>query len=193
MVMPLVKIDVADDVVRVTAPWTPQFVTAARALGGRWEDDRRVWEFEPRLERQVRNLCEQVCGTDGRPTPMVTALVEVDDFARDLWLQRGGEQLIRFGRVLVCRRGRDADVRLGHGVTVVKGGFPPDGGSQTNPRLCAEPGTTLQVFDVPVGHRDLVDRCSVADQAGYLQALREERAFLTARLAELDRVLGTES
>ena len=54
------------------------------------------------------------------------------------------------GRLLVERRSRDYEVKLGNKVVVLSGGFPKSGGSMKYPSCAPYEGTILKVRDVPV-------------------------------------------
>jgi hypothetical protein len=53
------------------------------------------------------------------------------------------------GRCVARRPARDAAVRLGPGVVVVRGGFCTTGGSAKRPALAPEDGTILEIRGVP--------------------------------------------
>ena len=60
---------------RVSAPYSTDFIDAAKQVGGKWDGTSHCWSFALEHERQVRALCLQVYGTvDGVPTPTREAL-----------------------------------------------------------------------------------------------------------------------
>lgn len=147
-----IEIQIDSEGLRVRTPYHPEFPERARAIGGRWDPASRVWRFDPRDEARVRAILTDIFGTDGtdRP-PLVIVRIRVDRIPGirtkgSLWL---------FGREIARRPGRDDRVRLGPGVILIDGGFPPRGGSRSDPRLSPEEGTVLEVRDVP---RPLVER-----------------------------------
>ncbi len=105
-----------------------------------------------------------------------------------------GERLFCLGRELARRRYVEYYVDLGQGVAVVAGGFPPQGGGRRGPALDPEPGTVLEVRDVPVAiaermhqkHPEAVEIMGKLD----LTKLQQEREFLAKRLAELDEIIA---
>lgn len=141
----ITRVKRAKEWLRVSGPFHPGFVDGARKLRGRWlgkEED--CWEFDARVEPDLRQLCFDTYGTDGRDVPTVTAVVfldKIDTYCQSVWA---------LGRQLVWRPGRDSRVRLGEGVTVLEGGFPARGGSHNYPAANANEGTTLRVWDVPL-------------------------------------------
>jgi len=133
--------------VTVRSPYHPDWPQRAKALGGRWDPGSKTWRFDPRDLDRAREALFQVYGWDG------TYPVEILD-TRLLLDGLPGAKLDRlwmFGRLIAERRERDAPVRLGPRVIVVRGGFPPSGGSRKNPSLAPDPITELEVRDVPTG------------------------------------------
>lgn len=171
----------------MAAPYDPTFPKRARELGGDWKPDNKTWVFAARDEQRVRDLCREIYGTDGAPTPTVTARVDCaktdTEFDRELRL---------LGRRLAYRPGRDTHVVLGDGVIVLAGGFPSCGGSVKNPRLEFEEGTVLEVRDVPASAPGIDHRAVTVVAAGEpdREALEAERARLVARIAEIDAALA---
>jgi hypothetical protein len=145
--LPIVKIISEGKQLRVCSPYHPHFPPEARKLGGKWDREREEWIFDPRLEEQVRALPTRIYGWDGTyPVLIADARVILDRLPED-W--RGDRSLWLLGRELASQPGRDARVKLGPGVIVEAGGFPPSGGSRKYPALAWEPGTVLRVMDVP--------------------------------------------
>ncbi len=129
----------------VAAPFHPAWASRARALGGRWNPDRRVWVFDARDEGEVRALCIDIYGTDGR------APVELVDVELDLLgAESSPDQMsIWFaGRQIARVFGRDSGARLGEGVRLLRGSLD-SGGSRNNPHVKWSPGTTVLIRDVP--------------------------------------------
>jgi hypothetical protein len=133
-------------------PFYPGFPERARQIGGKWSASGRAWVFDVREEELVRRLILNTFGWDG------TYPVEVVDVR--LLLAYGGEHgvagpgrgcstLFMFGRLIAERPFRDSRVRLGPGVVLLEGGFPPRGGSRKRPDIAALPGTIVLVHDVP--------------------------------------------
>jgi len=180
-----IQITVADKL-HVASPYNPVFVKQAKACGGRWNGDEKTWDFDPRDEDRVRDLCKEVYGTDGLPAETVTVRVELEE--GDTY--SGDQEFYFCGSQVARRRSRDTAVILADGVVIVSGGFPSRGGSAKNPRLATEKGTVLEIRDVPAGHADLKkDGVTVVDTTVDEAKLREERDRLLARLAEIEEVL----
>jgi len=123
-----VEIEVRNGRVFVSSPYHPEFPGAAKAIGGRWTRDSEDGLTEP----ETVTVRYTVTHSDDNP----------------LWIA---------GRKAVWRAGRDFPVRLGDGVVVVEGSFPPTRrGSLANPRIIAnaeDDPVTIEIRDVP---RELV-------------------------------------
>lgn len=143
-----VRIERQGNTVVLCAPYHPDLPARARQLGGKFDGYAKSWAFDGRDEARVRALAREIYGTDGESSETVTVRVNLDQLrdVQSLWM---------FGREIARRPERDWAVRLGEGVVVVAGGFPDRGGSVKHPRIDAEPGTILEVRDVPAAHADL--------------------------------------
>jgi hypothetical protein len=133
---------------RVRSPYHPAFRTGAKQLGGRWDNERKEWVFDARLNDDVRDLLIRIYGWDGTyPVRVANVLLILDKLPED-W--QWSQSLWLLGRELAWRPARDAEVEVGDSVSVKTGGFPPSGGSRKHPSLKWKKGTILQVLDVPV-------------------------------------------
>jgi hypothetical protein len=175
---------------RVSAPYDPDFPARARKIGGAWTGS--MWEFDPRSEDAVRQLCRDIYGTDGSDNdqPRVTVRIPLDG-VRGADFRPAGEALVR-------RTAFDKPVQYARHVVLVAGDFPHSGGSARDPELCPAPGTVIEVRDLAPGaaqrildnHQDAtVVEHPQTNRNTRIAALWEERARLTQRLAELDQAL----
>lgn len=128
----------------VKTPYHPDMPARFRALGGKWQDDARVWTFDIRDEARVRAEVEAVFGSTVPTGRTVTLRWDVSNRYNPARLA---------GRVIAERRGRDAEVRLGDGVVVVEGKFPHSGGSAKYPALwnTGHDGVVVEIRDVDEG------------------------------------------
>jgi len=169
----------------VRSPYNTDLVEGAKDLGGRFDAATKAWVFDARDERRVRDLLTRVYGTDGSTSGQtVTVHISFDDGFRFDY-----DAVVFAGRVVARRPSRDERVRL-TGAIIISGGFGARGGSVKSPALAPQPGTILEVRDVPAGHADVTAKgvtiiSSTVDRA----ALAAERAALLARLAEIDALL----
>lgn len=178
--------------VTLIAPYDPSMPAKAKAIGGRWNATEKAWVFDARDESRVRALAREIYGTDGAADdrPTVTLRVPVmQNSTRD-----GGDEFRVAGMRLAWRPGRDADVRLAPGVSIISGGFEGWGGSMRYPELNPIGDTVLEVRDLPA---DTAERILAtvkgaaldSDPAVIREQLLAERSRLTARIAEIDAAL----
>lgn len=172
----MIKIKTVGKKVQVVSPYHPNWPKKAKNLGGRY--DGSAWEFDVRDEERVRALCREIYGTDGSSVDLVTVQIDMDKAHG-----ASGKSWFRFGREILSRTGRDVDVRLGHGVVLLAGGFKASGGSARYPAIDdPKPGTVLEVRDVPralvegddleIVDEELIDSVTVAVSGNALAALR---------------------
>ena len=135
-----------DGKLSVASPYNPAFAPGAKRLGGRWSAATKAWQFDPRDEQRVRELCRSVYGTDGSPSE-AGDLVTIRVTAPDGW-DVYGRGLYIYGRQVAWATGRDSGARLCDGVIVLKGSFD-SGGSMKNWMTVCKPGTVFELRDLP--------------------------------------------
>ncbi len=181
------------DTLAAATPYDGAFVSAAKALGGKYVGGE--WVFDARNADRVADLCLDVYGTDGSDDSATLVTVRITVPAGV------AEQAYRLaGRRLVYRPGRDAEVRYTSGVISVEGRFPSSGGSVKNPRLDNPQPVVLEIRDVTPGTAQLMREQAPRYRGGSAEivvsddnrsALAEERERLVARIAEIDVLLAT--
>lgn len=139
----LVTIERDAGAISCRSPYNPAFITRAKEIRGRFVDG--VWFFPLDQEEAVRTICLEVYGTDGN---LDAVLVSVQVELGKMRLV-GRPDFFLAGRCIAYRPERDSRVRLGPRVSIVKGGFPPSGGSIERPRLQPSSDTVVEVRDVP--------------------------------------------
>jgi hypothetical protein len=152
--LPEISVILEGERLRVRSPYHPDFPPRARNLGGKWVHNDQEWVFDLRLEEEVRKLLVRIYGWDGTYPVLIADVRVILDRLPSKW--REDRSIWLLGRELVSRPGRDARVKLGPGVALEAGGFPPSGGSRKYPALKWHPGTVLKVFDVPVAKIEAV-------------------------------------
>lgn len=179
--------------IAVSAPYNSLFVTGAKPLNGKWNNNR--WIFDAREEALVRALCQEHYGTDGISAPdLVTIRIRWGSMA----YTDHGPLSIR-GRPLARAFGRDSGAKLADGVVVIEGGFD-SGGSMKNWDTRCRPGTTVLVHDVPrsvaegaIAAQSADDNRQVSIECAEkppLADLSAERERLMERLAEIDAAIA---
>jgi len=140
--------------IAVWSPYEPGWIAAAKRLGGRFglvevdtSEGRRgikAWTFDARDEARIREALVEEYGTDGTPTPRVDLEVRPAAF-------NGNQQkdLFLWGRQVLSRVSRDTSVKLGEGVSILRGKFPYRGGSTKYPKIDAPSDLWILVRDVP--------------------------------------------
>ena len=130
---------------KVQSPYLAEFVSRAKEIGGTWEPMSKSWVFSSASSPAVKKLCIELYGTDGELSVETKSVqIELSNNYYD------GQSLTFAGRTIAYRYGRDYPARLGNGVGVIQGGFPPSGGSMKNPRLNALSNSVFIVEDVPI-------------------------------------------
>ena len=164
----------------VASPYNEDFVAGARELAGTFARETGQWLFDPRDEARVRALLMRVYGDDGTPVPArVTLHVDLGRFFGTEY-----DHVTVAGRRVAERRARDSSVKL-TGAVVVAGRFPGRGGSVKNPALNFDPGTVLEVRDVPAGHADVTGQgVTVVDTTV------DEQAVATRDRVEIVGIVG---
>lgn len=192
----MVKITETNGTVEVASPYHPAFPPAARMLSGKFNRGSSVWVFPASQLGRVRELCQDIYGTDGTAQELVTVRVVVEPISR-----KSDCQLYIAGRKVASVSGRDSGARLGDGIVLLEGAFS-SGGSMKNPGLFAREGTTIEILDLPKAKADEL----VAGEEAYVasaeivgettldvDALKEERERLQARIGEIDALLADHS
>ncbi|MFD3889963.1 hypothetical protein [Streptomyces microflavus] len=188
--MSTVTVTTANGKTTVESPYHPDWPSQARALGGKWSGG--AWVFDARDDERVRELAREIYGTDG--TPDVGGTVTVRIPVGNAQGEKGGRPatLYQYGRTIATRYGRDEEPRLGAGVVLISGGFG-QGGSHNYIELGPLDDTVVEVRDMPrsvaVAHGlEIVGEGQVDHKA-----LKAERERLTARIAEIDALLGEQA
>lgn len=177
-----------EGLLKATTPYNKEFVSFARMRGGKWSDGEKVWMFDPRDEFAVRSALIDIFGTDDYEScQKVTVQVYLDHFNTD-------REFILFGLTLLYRSESYSYVKMHPNVVVVSGGFPKEGGSRRHPKISPEPGTIIEVRDIP---RDIAIRTWAKNKEGIrilgdagIESLKTEKQALLERIAQIDKLLA---
>jgi hypothetical protein len=192
----LVLIERDEGSVSCRSPYHPAFIARAKEIRGRFVGG--VWFFPLDKEEEVRAICREVYGTDGSPGGVLVSVQVQLDKMRLV----GRPDFFLAGRCIAYRPERDSRVRLGPRVSIIKGGFPPSGGSVERPRLMPLADTVVEVRDLPreaaeaaaAEHPSLVRIFGGAGTANpvdpLLLALENERDKLKQLLDDLEQQIA---
>jgi hypothetical protein len=192
MTSPQIKIVKQNDKVFLISPYHPDLLKRARRLGGSWTN--KFWQFDHRDEERVRELCLEIFGTDGSPTPLVTvrctALTSRFEHTGAIYL---------CGREIARATGRDSGAKLGQGIVLLEG-HCSSGGSVKNWGTKMTEGTVFEIRDVPkrIVERELLNteenewvEISIIDTTINVEQLKAEKDRLLQRLEEIETTLKT--
>ena len=179
----------------IDVPYNTRFVARIKRLGGRWLPEQKRWSIDARNVEHVRAAMLDCYGrTDVSADDLVTVRVTVGD--KGMSRCRGSIEM--FGRVVARAWSRDEGARCGDGVVFIDGG-PDSGGSMKYWETIIYAGSIFLIRDVPrsfvvVNQQSLVDQghqIEIEERVEIDRAqLTTERERLTARLAEIDRLLA---
>ncbi|MBG6214311.1 hypothetical protein RCH23_002133 [Cryobacterium sp. CAN_C3] len=172
----------------LSAPYNPGLASRAKELGGRWKPEAKCWVFASLDEQRVRELAREMFGTDGTDAAaadLVAVRVDASQYANH-------RSVTLAGRIILERRMRDEEPRLGQEVILVSGSFRRSSGSMGYPTI-GENSAVREVRGVPrvaalaAGHEQ--DEF-VEQVVPNTTALMDEQLRLRARLAAIDVLLG---
>lgn len=176
--------------IAVSSPFNPDFVKAAKRLGGKWSGDTKAWLFDARDRGRVEDLLATCYGYSAAASgELATVRIVLDE-------DNAGDKEVYFaGRSICSRRYRDVPVKTADNVVVIDGEFPASAGSMRYPAVIRGSRTvTIEVRDVPVealaAEKELRFERIDADTQAQREALIAERERLIARLAEIDEALN---
>lgn len=186
-----IDIKIQNGKITMKAPFNSDLNEDSQGLGGRFDRFTKSWIFPERVLEPLRAALRAHFGYDDRPYSAVTVHVSLSGT-----YGRGSTELEYFGRTLIHRPGRDAQVRLASNVRIFKGLFEESAGSMQYPALGNVDGIVLEVRDVPSTHPELefeeVQIIADANGEPALESLaKEEKRLLSelesvrARIAEL--------
>lgn len=139
----MVEVIVTHKLVRVKSPYHPEFPALARMLQGEWDAQTKRWTFPAEMETDVRDLLIEIYGTDSDDYEAVDVEFTLASVDADK------TKLFALGRQLASRTKFNASVRIGKGVSILKGEFPDKGGSPMRPRIGGA-GVVLLLTSVPL-------------------------------------------
>ena len=128
-------------IITVDVPFNKVFIGKAKKLGGKWDDENKVWVFSNFVKAEAQAL-EDKYGSELVP-------VEITFKAEDYYPK---DAYTLAGIVLATATGRDSGAQLGKDIAVIKGSFN-SGGSAKNWATIVKEGTVIRMM-MP---KDLID------------------------------------
>lgn len=188
------KITIIDTAAYLDTPYNPEFVSLIKNIGGaRWDSSRREWKIPAACVEQAREIMRRVFGECDLPDE--TRRVNVKLTFSESVCGNTRESLIIFGKQIARAYGRDSGAVVGGDVSFIEG-KPTSDGSRANYYARVPAGAVALLRNVPesILHEDLPDGVTYEimpeETAPSREALLAEKARLTARLAEIDKLLA---
>lgn len=177
-----------DGKLKVKSEYNAEFIRKAHELSGKW--DSPYWVFDEKNEQIVRQTLMEVYGEDGTPQKEVTIDIDLDKYFPEYYRGRNDDAEFH-GKSLCYRPGRDSNVKMRNDAIVIKGGFPSNGGSRNHPALDWENGTVIRVTVTEAAYLAEKEHEGITlhendDKTQKIQALKDEKERLMARVAEID-------
>lgn len=138
------RIDVEDGEAQITTPYNPDFVSRIKNAGGKWNNNKKVWEVAEDDVEYARSIMRDVYGRDdSEPGEMV-------DVQLTFKYEYGAtcEPYVVLGKVVSRAYGRDGYAHGGDDVRFIKGG-PIASGSSRNWKSAVEAGSVVILKNVP--------------------------------------------
>lgn len=146
MSMSTISIETMDGKAYITSPYSAEFVSRIRYMGGKWDAVSRRWVIPSEALPAVRELLMDIYGeTDVAPAED-TATVVVE-YLHNVSAVRGAVSL--GGRTIAKATGRDSGAMIGPGVAFTCG-QPQSGGSHLNWMTIIPAGCVVELYRVPL-------------------------------------------
>ena len=173
--------------IHVKTQYNPDFTSAAKQIGGKFNFDEKAWQFDERNQELVKNTLMSIFGTNGYYQPIID--VEVTVKKR---ITAENSPIYLAGRIIAQARGRDSGATCGEKVAFIEK-KPQSGGSAKYWTTEIAEGTVFRILDLYEGATDLLDQCDSIEYKiinkhsdhSELEYLKSELARITARIAEL--------
>lgn len=144
--MSTISIETMDGKAYITSPYSAEFVSRIRYMGGKWDAVSRRWVIPSEALPAVRELLMDIYGeTDVAPAEE-TATVVVE-YLHNVSAVRGAVYL--GGRTIAKATGRDSGAMIGPGVAFTCG-QPQSGGSHLNWMTIIPAGCVVELYRVPL-------------------------------------------
>jgi hypothetical protein len=183
----IMKISLKNGVAKVESPYNPNFISAIKKIGGKWDADSKTWDVDERNVDIVRKVMKKIYGIDDITTPKlvsvrVRVLKTIEEVNRPITI---------FGKVIASVQNRDSGAKIGEDVAF----------EALGPEWCTviPEGAILLIHDVP---EDAVQNAIDCYKDEYIKfeivginkidhdTLIKERARLSVKISEIDEALA---
>lgn len=172
--------------VRVQTTYNSEFVTKAKNLGGKWDNNSKSWIFNESVLDYVKEILTQIYGVTGE-TPYATCTLVVKNYSAEV--VTGAIEL--FGRTIARASGRDSGVSLGDGIVWING-KKESGGSTKYWKTIVENGF-FEIQDFPV-ERTKFEDVQQAIAEGWVEikggTQKRSKAEILAEISTLEEKLA---
>lgn len=188
----MIKIETVNGTARIFTPYNAEFVKKIKNVGGRkWDSSQNCWTVPETEIDTVRDYMMEVFGESDLPDEdgKITIKVTFNDDASKLTAP-----VTLYGKEIARAWGRDSGAKIGDDVTLISGRIT-SGGSQKNWRTVIDAGSVFKIRDVPKKALKIPTNYDVTveeveEPTINREALKEEKAKLLARIAEIDSLLA---
>ena len=182
-----VSIRNVNNTIQVKTQFNPDFVCAAKQIGGKFDYDQKAWCFDERNLELVKNTLMSLFGTDGYNQSIVDVEVTVK---KRIVAEKSPIYLA--GRIIAQAGGRDSGATCSEKIAFIEK-KPQSGGSMKYWTTEIAEGAVFRILDLYEGATDLLDQCDSIEYKiinkhsnhSELEYLKSELARITARIAEL--------
>ncbi len=190
-----IKLKTVEDTIVISSPYDKEFTDAMHRLNGKWNSTEKTWSVDVDLLEQVRSVLLEVYGENDLTDDLVDVWVTVPE---DYYFESKQSPLKLFGKVIATAWGRDSGAKWGIDI-VNKSSECKSGGSVKNWRTIVEAGT----FKIKKVSKSRIEADKEAyEKEGFTfeivekgidrKSLIEEKERLSARIAEIDKLLSEE-
>ena len=191
--MKTVKLTVANGKISVQTTYNAEFVTKAKNLGGKWDNNSKSWIFSESVLDYVKEILIQIYGVTGETTYQTCTLV-VKNYSAEV--VTGAVEL--FGRTIARASGRDTGVSLGESIVWING-KKESGGSTKYWKTIVE-NATFEIQNFPFERTKFEDvkkaiaegwcEIKVTESKRSKEEIKSEIAELKEKLAKLEEELN---
>lgn len=178
-----------DGTIRIVSPYNSEFIKAAKMIQGKWNSEKKSWDFPIGNEEQLDKILIENYGECGKCEETLNVIINLYEIG-----ENAGEGIVLNGLILASRRSRDVPVRINENAVLISGGFPESGGSTRYPRCNPLEDTKVKITVSREWYENNKDNeCIeqvVNSESIDKSRLIEEKERLLARVAEIEKQLS---